>query len=251
MAFSTVFLVGATTAYAQDYFSDKITAKEKAVLAFFRASGMPPDYDYWIKNSSRYESLPEYKQEEHFIREMLRLGHGYGLYDPEVDVLEVKARVIVKFTPSEDGKEKADLTFRFFGVDKDSTPSFDFPFGNKGIISLVVEGLEDFGHLSLSAEQEEAMRSKVPYEGSEFDANLIVHTQVYKADYNRPVAKKADMKKWLMVGRIAYLKCVIESMYESEAHTLWDYTAPWYEEQFRLKNTPLDAEYPHPYDLFK
>ncbi|MCK5374859.1 MAG: hypothetical protein KAJ40_06200 [Alphaproteobacteria bacterium] len=238
------------SANAQEYLDTKITSKEKAVFAFFRSAGVAPDYEYWIKSSRIYQALSEKKQEEYLIKEMLRLGRGYGLYDLNTDVLELKVPIIVKYHPVEEEGEKPCLTFRFFQISDKKIPIFDFSFG-EDVISLIINQLEIFSDLKLSQEQDEAVRSKIPYEYDEFDAELEIHAQVYKADYKHPIRQEGAPTRWLMMGRIAYLKCVVDSMYMQQTHILWDYLSPSYEEQFRIKNMPEEEKYPHPYDLFK
>ena len=247
---SLAFITFATPVKAEEYFDTKITPEEQAIFAFFRAANAPPEYEYWITSSATYRVLDDKRKEDYLIKEMLRLGRGYGLYDPDTDVLELKTPVIVKYYPAKKEGEKPHLKFRFFNLEKENIPTFDFPFG-PNTVSLIVENLNVFSDLVLSEEQDQAVRSKIPYENDEFDANLIVHTQVYKADYKNPVEKDSKWLRWVMIGKIAYIKCEVDSFYTQQKLTLWDYVSPWYEEQFRVKNMPEEEKYPHPYDLFK
>lgn len=234
---------------AQDYFDTKITPQEQAVFAFFRASGDAPDYDFWIKSKSSFLSLGKKAREDYFVREMLRLGRGYGMYDLDTDVLEIKTNVVVRYIEAEEDKP-ARLSFRFFGLGSEDVPTFDYRFGS-GYVYLIIDQLNYFSDLKLTPEQDKAVREKIPYLDDEFDAEVVVHVRASEADYDTPVIELNGTLKWPMLGKIAYIKCVVDSYYTQQTHTLWDYLAPWYEEQFRIKNMPKEEKYPHPYDLFK
>jgi len=249
---SFAFTIDLSPAEAQsnEYFSTKISTEEQAIFAFFRAANVPPEYEYWISSSPEYKALDDSHKQDFLIKEMLRLGRGYGLYDVKTDVLELKTPVVAKYHPAEKDGEKAHMSFRFFNLGQTNVPTFDFPFG-PNTVSLIVNNLNAFSKLALSPEQDQAVRSKVPYEEDEFDANLVIHTQVYKADYDRPVEQNKKWKRWLMTGKIAYVKCEIDSFYTQKKSTLWDFVSPWYEEQFRIKNMPEEEKYPHPFDLHR
>lgn len=248
---SFAFMINATPAGAQssEYFNTKITPEEQAIFAFFRAANVPPEYEYWISSSAEYKTLEESRKQDFLIKEMLRLGRGYGLFDINTDVLELKTPVVAKYFPAKDGKQPF-LKFRFFHIESSNVPTFDFPFG-PDTVSLVVKNLGAFSNLALSPEQDQAVRAKIPYENDEFDANLIIHTRIDKADFTTPIEENKISKKWLMVGKIAYIKCEVDSFYAQQKNTLWDFVSPWYEEQFRVKNMPEEEKYPHPFDLYK
>jgi hypothetical protein len=248
---SFTLMIGQASADTQssDYFSTKISPEEQALFAFFRAANVPPDYEYWISSSVRYKTLDEAQKQDFMIKEMLRLGRGYGLYDLNTDVLELKAPVVAKYYPAKDGGQPS-LKFRFFNLGRMNVPTFDFPFGSS-TVSLVVNNINAFSDLALSPEQDQAVRAKIPYENDEFDANLIIHTRIDEADFSQPIEENKKTKRWLMVGKIAYIKCEVDSFYMQQKSTLWDFVSPWYEEQFRVKNMPEEEKYPHPFDLFK
>lgn len=250
LSFVFAFFTFTDFVQAQEYLDSKITSKEQAVFAFFRAANTAPDYNYWITSSSTYKSLRGKYREDYLVKEMLRLGRGYGLYDLDTDVLEIKTPIIVKYYPAKSEDTRPHLKFHFYNLKVTNIPTFDYPFGDD-IISLTVKNLNNFFDLTLSPEQSQSVRSKIPYENDEFDASLTIYTRVNKANYQNPVEKIKKGNRWLMVGEIAYLKCEVDSSYAHQTHTLWDYISPWYEEEFHLKNMPEEEKYPHPYDLYK
>ncbi len=240
--------IQAIPAHANIYSNNKITQKEKAVFAFFKALGSSPDYDYWIKSNPSYRSLPDKSKERYLLSEKLRLGGGYGSFDRNIDLLELRINVSAKYIPAKNG-EKARVLFEFFDSSDNYIPTFNYPYANDSL-SLVVNSLASFSDMALNEKQNQAVLKKIPYEDEDFDATLTLHVRVSRANYRKPISEK-PVKQWLMIGEIAYLKCDVNSYKEGNQYMLWDYVAPWYEEIFRIKNMPEEEKYPHPFDLFK
>ncbi len=244
-----ILLIHTTSVWAQNgYYSTKITPKEQAIFAFFRAAGEAPDYDLWIKSKPTYKSLPKSKQETYMIKEMMRLGQGYGAFDLDTDLIEIKVDTLSKYIPSTDD-EPAYLTFRFLNLSDYDVPTFNYKFGD-GYISMIIEQIDFFKKLELSPEKEKIIKGKIPYENDEFDTELEIHLKISKASY-KEFTMIENKRRWLMSGKIAYIKCNVNSYYTQQNYILWDYVAPWYEQAFRIKNMPEEEKYPHPYDLFK
>lgn len=227
---------------------DKFSAQENAVFAFFRAANTPPDYDFWIKSSWQYETRDKSEQQRYLINEMLRLGRGFGDYDHTKDVIVLYVDAMTQFHPAKDG-EKARISFRLNGVRGNEIPTFDFPFGD-GYISLIIRNLDKFRDLPLSEEKAKAISKMVPYDDDEFNTTMEVHVQVKDAEYGDPI-KVNGRFKWLMGGEVAYIKCDVDDFFAGINKMLWDYVAPWYQEQYDIVNAPEVEQYPHPYDLFK
>ena len=245
--FLTIFVI-AGPAYSDEYFSTKITPEEQAVFAFFRASGEAPDYEFWIKSKNEYQTLPEKKKEDYLVKEIMRLGHGYGMYDLDTDLIEIKVNTLSKYHKAEDGKD-AYITYRFLNIAEGITPTFNYKLGT-GYISMIIDRLDFFSNVELTPEKDEVIRGKIPYEDDEFDTVLEIHVRISNADYSN-VIEEDGIKQWIMMGEIAYIKCEVDSYYTQQTYILWDYVAPWHEEPFRIKNMPEEQKYPHPYDLFK
>lgn len=243
----SVFLIG--TANADMYFDTTITPEERAVFAFFRAAEVPPDYDFWLKSTPAFEELKSDKQkEDYMIKEMLRLGRGYGEFDVNKDLLELKTNIISRYHPASDTKP-ARITFRFFALTSNNTPTFNYSFGS-GALSLILNRLDYFSDLKLSEAEDAGVSQKVPYANDDFDATLFIHARVERADYENKILQGSRFI-WPMFGKIGFIKCVYKSPYTQKEEVLWDYLAPWYEEQYNLANMPEEQKYPHPYDLFK
>lgn len=246
--FSCICLVPLFSGIAlADQYEEKTTPKERAVFAFFRAAGSAPDYDFWIKTKGRYEALPEKSRDAYVLNEILRLGRGYSAYDADEDLLELTINVIVKYISAVDD-EQPRITFEFFQADEAYVPTFAYPYG-EDVISLIIDRLASFANVPLNEAQNNTLLPKIPYEDDYFDAKLIVHVRVDRADTEKPIMVHG-VEQWLMIGDVAYLKCEVVG-FMGRDRVLWDFVAPWYEEIFEQKNTPEEEKYPHPYDLFK
>lgn len=241
-------LLSPQSVFAKNYFETKITPEEQAVFSFFRAADVAPNYDFWIMSRPEYKALSSAKQETYLLKELLRLGRGYGLHDRDKDLLELRINVSAKYISAADGNEPR-IAFRLLNASEAYIPTFNYPYGYD-TISLVINRLAIFSNISLTEEQNETLLKKIPYKDEFFDATLNVHVRVSHADTENPIRKR-NGTQWLMVGEIAYLKCEADSYYSGQKHMLWDYVAPWHEEGFRLKNMPEEEKYPHPFDLYK
>ncbi len=238
---------------ADEYFSTIIYPEDKAVFAFFRAAKDAPDFDTWIKNGERYKSSPKENRRIFLIKEKLRLGYGFGRYDNDKNLLELSINILAKYIPKTEGEEEGGaqprIIFSIPSLNSNQTPTFNYPYGND-FISLIIKKLQLFSDLQLNEIQNNAIIKKVPYEDDVFDATLKISVRIDKADTDKPI-EIGRINQWIMMGKIAYLKCEIDQHYNGTEYTLWDYIAPWYEEEFRIKNIPERLKYPHPYDLFK
>lgn len=244
-----LLISSASLAHADSSFDTKISPEERAVFAFFRASEVPPDYDFWLKSTTAYQEMTsDKKKQELMIKEMLRLGRGYGEFDVTKDLLELKTNIVSRYYPATE-EEQARIKFKFFGLGTGNTPTFNYPYG-AGSLSLILNRLDYFSDLELSEEEDAGVSQKVPYTDDDFDATLYIHARVERADYENKILQNGRFI-WPMFGKIGFIKCVYKSAYSQKEEVLWEYLAPWYEEQYNLAQAPEESKYPHPYDLFK
>lgn len=231
-------------------FSTEITQKEKAVFAFFKAGNASPDFEKWVMESSLYKSALESDKQEILIQEQLRLGRGYSYYSLDKDLLEIEIPVTAKYIPPEGGKQA-----RFYFIFPDQyeenyVPVFSYSYG-QDTVSMIINRLAAFGNFPLTQRQFEIISERMTRQSEDFDAILIAHVKISSADHTKPYPKPNGGKQWIMVGELGYLSCEINSFFGNKRNQLWDYLAPWYEEDFKLKNMSEEEKYPHPYDLFK
>jgi len=237
--------------FANQYYSTETTPEERAVFAFFKATNLAPDYEYWITSSHPgYENLSNARKKEFLLKETLRLGHGFGAFDKENDFIVLTVNVIAKYIPENpENGELPRMTFKFKNLRGNASPTFDFAYGQE-ILSLLLPNLSVFSDLKLQPLQQEAVLEKIPYEGDYFDATLNIHVKVIHADLDNPVVLD-DMTQRIMKGNIAYMNCVFSSYQTDGDIVIWDYIAPWHKENHVRSTAPEEEKYPHPYDLFK
>lgn len=246
------FLSVCQTANAQKKLNDntfKISNKETAVIAFFRLAGVAPDYEAWITEGSAYQAFETTKEQEKFlVSEALRLGQGYSQYNPSKSVLEFKTSVIARYTPPEGGKP-AKFHFKFPEQSDDYIPVFEYPYG-KNSIALVVNRFADFSTLPLTKEQYTKVKTFMPFQDEEYTAKLSMSIRPTRADIDRPLVNK-NINQWMMLGEVAYMRCQIVDPTNLQQTQVWEFVAPWYEKEFKEKETPEETKYPSPFDLFK
>ncbi len=231
------------------YDNTHISIREKGVFAFFKLAGTPPDFEHMIKDTQKYKSLPDADKEEYFINESIRLGTGYGRFDLEKDLLHIETIVSIRYTnPTED--KPAHFSFQFPNHNKDYIPTFSYPYAKKEWISLIINKLALFSDFPLKEKDYELISKHLTSPDYSYDAMLTIDVKPAKADYSSPI-KIGNIKQWIMIGEIAYMKCEVESEKTGTMQQLWYYVAPWYKEEYERMMMPEDMKYPHPYDLKK
>lgn len=241
-----------SSALAQKKLSDttyKLSENEKGVVGFFRIAGVAPDYEAWITATAAYNAIEDEKAREKFlVSESIRLGQGYSQFDPSQSFLKFSTDVIARYTEPADGKP-GEFSFTFPEQEDNYTPVFPYPYG-KNFIVLVINKFHEFSKLPLGQAEMEKVRRLMPYADEEYMAKLNLEVKLIRADYENPVVRN-NIAQYMMLGDVAFISCEIVDPTSMRRTKAWEYVAPWYEEDFRLKNTPEEERYPHPYDLFK
>lgn len=225
------------------------TEREKGVFAFFSLGAGPPDFENWIISSEEYAKRSKKEREEHLIRESIRLGTGYGQFEPQKTLLHIEANVLVNYEPPKDGSP-AHVYFHFPKQAANYVPTFSYPYIHDEWISLVVNKLALFSKMPLTEDHYQAVLQHMRYPNEEYEGFLTIEVRAIKADHDKPI-KNGPITQWILVGEIAYMKCEVESDLTGYRQQLWDYVAPWHEETLRLQNLPEDMKYPHPFDIKK
>ncbi len=239
-------------AFASDSSSaskDPSSQREKGVFAFFTLGSGPPDFERWIMSWEEYSQLSTKERENYLIDHSIRLGTGYGLFDPKKDLLNIETVVSVHYVAPKDG-EPGRVYFQFPGQNEDYIPTFSYPYIKDEWVSLIINKLALFAELKLSDEHFATVSEHLSYENQEYEALLSIQVRPTQADHSKPI-KIGSIRQWIMIGEIAYMKCEVDSDKTGRREQLWDYVAPWYAEEHRLKNLPEDMRYPHPFDLKK
>ena len=248
----TVFLLvplAPSKAAGSDKEDDPTTQREKGVFAFFSLGSEPPDVEMWVSSSDEYNGLPYKYKEDYLISQSIRLGTGYGLFDPQKDLLNIRAVVLVHYTGPAEGKPGR-VYFQFPNQKKDYIPTFSYPYIKDEWVSLIINKLALFSDIPLSVEHYDTVKEHLLYEDQMYEGVLTIQVRPTEADHSKPI-KIGSLRQWIMIGEIAYMKCEVDSDKNGQRQQLWDYVAPWYEDEYRLLVMPEDLKYPHPYDLKK
>ena len=239
----------------EEWSKEELTIYEIAVFGFFRLAGKAPDYEYWVTSKKYYDSVPEELKEDYLMKEEMRLGTKFGLYELEEDLLQIQTEVIAELTPPSE-EEKGKFTFRFPEDNKTDSfkPAFAFSYG-KDVIAISVDELVHFSDMKLSQTQYDRMLEKAPYPDDKFPVIVNIHIQPLSANYENPyINSETDSKQYVMHGKIGYIECIYQDYTKGGDVKLWDYLAPWHAEVFIRKKMAAENpenQYPHPYDLFK
>jgi hypothetical protein len=229
---------------------DPTTQREKGVFAFFSLGSGPPDFERWIMSWDDYSAFHEQKdREKYLIDQSIRLGTGYGLFDPKKDLLNIETIVSVHYVAPKDG-QPGKIYFNFPEQSADYIPTFSYPYVKDEWVSLIINKLALFAELPLSDEHMATVSQHLSFENQDYEAVLSIQVRPSEADHSKPI-KIGTIRQWIMIGEIAYMKCEVDSDKTGRREQLWDYVAPWYAEEHRLKNLPEDMKYPHPFDLKK
>lgn len=249
-AFLLIFLpFAAFAAERSPSLENPTTQREKGVFAFFALGNGPPDFESWITSSDEYVQVTAKEREEYLINQSIRLGTGYGLFDPTKDVLNIETVVSVHYVAPR-GDKPGRIYFQFPNQEADYIPTFSYPYIKDQWVSLIINKLALFADLQLTPEHYATVIDHLFYENQEYEAVLTINVRPMEADHSKPI-KIGTIKQWIMIGEIAYMKCEVDSDKTGRRQQIWDYVAPWYAEEHRLKNLPEDMKYPHPFDLKK
>lgn len=250
--FICIFNSAGQDARAVDWQEYKISEKEKVVFAFYNVRHKQPDYDFWITTGTKFDEVPVKLRERYLIDETLRLGQGYNQYDIDTETINIDAPVMMRYSSAQEGSdEKPVLSFRFLGANDTYIPAFDFSLG-RDTIALIANKIGLFSDLKLSEGQDALISEKIPQKDAIFSAKLQIRLRPTYINNSRTQRKSEGGMYWVLISEIAYIRCELETIGDEEAVILWDYVAPWYQNEFDALNlAKTDQQAPHPYDLYK
>ena len=217
-----LLLIGcvSTPAFAQ---KKNISAAEKAVLAFYKLSGLKPDFDKWVRVALNPTESHNPIPEDLIIQEKLRLQYGLGTYDPEREILKIHTTLMGQII-EKDGKFY--LASHFPGKGALEAPYFPYNAGNVWV-AVIINELENFLLLELDEEHRQKMAMLLPEHNKPYELNLEL--------FYRPTSAQQEplqmdgLSQYIMLGEIAYIafkKPALAGQQNDSA--LLEYYAPWY-----------------------
>lgn len=201
-------------AAAQDTFSGtvRLSSSEDVMIAFYKTAGILPDFDPWIRGRDPYRSTMLLRRDKVYAQERNRLRVAWNAYDPQKDILTVRAYVRGKMEPSEDGKNFI-LQLQFEGAE--GVHYFPYDFLDESI-ALVPLDLDEHMRITLSP-QEHSRISSVP--GQENQATMILRLRPVRADKDMLYVMDGR-DRWVLLADIAAL-----SIWSRKGVSLWNYSA--------------------------
>lgn len=215
-------LIGCLTvpAYAQ---KKNINGAEKAVLAFYKLSGVTPDFEKWINTNFKNKYGHNPPPPELFEQEKLRLQYGLGMYDPEREILKINTTVISQFITK---GNKTYLASIFQGENAMETPYFPYNAGHVWV-AVLINDLEDYLLLELDEEQQKKISALLPAHNKPYNIELTLYFRPVSA---QPEPMQIDgLEQHIMLGEIAYIGFKKPGLtWQEDDGLLWEYYAPWY-----------------------
>ncbi|PZQ46266.1 MAG: hypothetical protein DI551_05430 [Micavibrio aeruginosavorus] len=219
IAFLLALSLGALEAYAQD--AREPAEAEDVAIAFFKTAGTNPDFELWAKNSLNYKTAPPRKAALALDTEKQRLMHKWRDYNPEEDVLEVRAKINVelKATTNKEGSQSYWMYLLFDAGEVTYLPyeyqQYKFAIIPERIESLMIQPIqrEQFDLIQANLKGETAGK-----------AYLDLQLKPSKAYINQPYIID-DTEQWALLADVAAMS--LRSR-EKGNRLLWTYGAEWY-----------------------
>jgi hypothetical protein len=200
----------------------EVSENERAVFSFFKLIDGEPNFDQWVRNSSKYlEITDRAAQDQLYQIETLRLKWGFGTHDVEGDSIKIRTPIKIALSGA---REKGRLSFLFPTTSGGQAPYFPFEYGKESI-ALIVGDIDRFLSVTIAPDEYDFIRKlmnpNTPYEGE-----IVLRIKASKADGSAPLPLDG-VDQWLMMGDTGYLELIFTPPGDTEK-VLWSYTAPWY-----------------------
>jgi len=220
LSYAVIIIAVLATASIADL--PKISAKEKAVFAFFDLGNTAPDFDAWILNSKRYINAHKLDKPEIYKRELMRLKDGFDLYKANPELITIKKNIRLSTTVDQTGQRL--LNIRFPYQDKNNTQSryFSFPYGQENI-AVIVDELNEFESIALSNDNIPVIKKHF-FNSTPYEANIQINLKPKTADMTAPI-RIDDKEQWLMAAAIDSIKITYFDDYALENVIIWSYEA--------------------------
>lgn len=210
---------------------DQYTEMEKLGFAFYRLSGIPPDFETWISDSlAFFDTKPLEKQQ--FVRnELQRLDQGFRDYTPLEDFIAIRTPIhatTFDFKSSDPAVMKLKIAKKIAFTIK-GMPDSHIPFEiGKTWVAVVPQDYGRFMNLYLTGEQYNLLRNTVPgisraNSNVIFDGEMEMVLKPTGVDTEKPMKINGD-DMWLMGAEVASM--IVWT--KDRKKTLWTYFAPWY-----------------------
>ncbi|MFN3700764.1 MAG: hypothetical protein ACK4VI_04485 [Alphaproteobacteria bacterium] len=198
------------------------TGQESGILAFYKLSGLVPDFESWIVESDKYKRLEPADQNQYLDEEMLRYQWLIGTLDPPHHYITIQTEVDAQILW--EGEQGA-ITIDFPG--RVSTAGLYFPYNIHDIwVAVIIENIESFMVMPISFMDFNRIRGYLP--ASETNHKLQLNV-VYRGISAQDTPINLDnIQQYIMLGEIAHWSLELPTFHQSHDKILWEYIAPWY-----------------------
>tara|TARA_B100000780_G_scaffold276352_2_gene244753 strand:- start:283 stop:963 length:681 start_codon:yes stop_codon:yes gene_type:complete len=200
-----------------------ISGMEKGVLAFYKISGLKPNFDKWAKISLNPKQHNMNIPDDLIEQEKLRLQYGLGTYNPDREILEIQTTILSEVITQNNKKY---LASHFPGKSALAAPYFPYQAGYT-MVAVVMNDLEKYMLLKLDDTLYQKIKLLMPETGQESELHLDLHFRPVDADQEPIQLDGYDQHIMLAeIAHIAFHKPALAGQRESVL--LWEYYAPWY-----------------------
>ena len=219
--FCSVLLAAALSPHQARAQIESISADgEDVAIAFFKTAETNPDFEAWAKGSKGYKSVASVRAGEYIEKETQRLVREWREYDPETDVLNVRADVDIEIKAVTDAKgdEKYWMYIMFEGEQITYFPysyqEYDFAIIPQKIETLTIQELQK--------QQFELMSEKL---GKKSAGPAVIYLQLkpVRAYINQPYLID-NAEQWALLCDVATMSLTSKKGDD----TFWNYGADWY-----------------------
>lgn len=213
-----LLIIKVNTAHAQ--FTLQTSTTEDIAIAFYKKGSKIPNFDTWIIGQPPYNTTPWAMREKVLNDEKLRLVEKYQAYDPENDLIRIRAPIHINFETIPD-KKNSNLLHNIMVITYNNAGDesyYPYKFLDQ-YITIVPSNMKAYTSAALTNEQYDYIKNQIsqsrnPTAYIELKPSVTDHEGPHNID---------GLDQWIMTADIvSYL------IINDEGSIIWEKTAPWY-----------------------
>ncbi len=196
----------------------KLSNDENVAIFFYKAGGLVPNFDRWIRERPPYKTISPARRNQVFLKEKKRLQKKYQTLNLSKDYISIKTfvRLLPEMLTNKDGKKSYFVKVIFDqGLDV-----FYFPYiFLEERIAVVPDQLQKHMSAEIESYQYDFISS---YATGSSTFPMNIQLRVLQADLSQPY-KMDGVEQWVLLTDVVSL-----DVWNQSNRLLWQYTAPWY-----------------------
>lgn len=198
-----------------------VSTPEQVAIAFFKAADTNPDFDLWARNTDEYKRKSATRADEFLYEEKQRLMKEWKKYNPDQDLLMVKAVVNleIKVITDKNGNENYWMYITF----RDGHITY-FPYVFQEYkIAVIPQKIESLMIQPITKEQYQLMHKDF---GDKPLGSAIIYISLKpeRAYIHQPYDIDGT-QQWALLSNVVSMSLI---SFKSEGTPYWNYGAPWY-----------------------